>query len=231
MDLKVLAVSCSKNGVSEEMQILLNNFINGMKDEGATVEQVNIEKLNIKPCRGCTDKVEYQSNGKCQCEDDMNSLLPKFRETDVWIFADSLSHKHLSPELINVLDRMEPLFNPVQNEHKDRGQQKRRQTMAFLSASADFEVEAFGSAVNHFKSLSRVFDRDYAGSLLRPHSWALNSVSEIGEKASDVFNAVREAGRQIVCFGKISNETQKAISRELLPKKSFIHKLGNIFFL
>lgn len=231
MDIKVLAVSCSKNGVSEDLHLLLNNLISGMKEEGAAVELVNIEQLDIKPCRGCTDKVEYQSNGKCQCEDDMTALLPKFRDTDVWIFADSLSNKHISPELINVLDRMEPLFNPLQNEQKDEAIHKRKQFLAFLSASAEFDIETFSPAVDHFKSLSKVFDCHYAGSVLRPHSWALNSMNEIDGKTKDVIEAVKEAGRQIVCFGKISHETQKAVSRELFHKKSFIHKLGNFFFL
>ena len=58
---------------------------------------------------------------------------------------------------------------------------------------------------------------EFAGALLRPHGPALKGMLEGGAPVDDIFEAAKEAGRQLVKDGKMSDETLKVVSRELLP--------------
>jgi hypothetical protein len=62
----------------------------------------------------------------------------------------------------------------------------------------------------------------FAGALLRPHGLALKVMMEMGMPVNDIFDAAKEAGRQLVKDGKMSPETLKSVSRELLPLQMYV---------
>lgn len=63
----------------------------------------------------------------------------------------------------------------------------------------------------------------FAGALLRPHGTVLRAMLQRGSPvAQEVPEAAREAGRQLVHDGKMSEETLRIISRELLPRDLFV---------
>jgi polyhydroxyalkanoate synthesis regulator phasin len=64
---------------------------------------------------------------------------------------------------------------------------------------------------------------DFAGALLRPMADGMKEMIKAGETGlvEGVFRAAKEAGRQLVKEGKISEESQKAVSRELMPRDAY----------
>jgi len=52
---------------------------------------------------------------------------------------------------------------------------------------------------------------------------------EHGMPVDDVLEAAREAGRQIVRNGEISEETLQIVSRELLPREMYMQILNQYF--
>jgi hypothetical protein len=62
----------------------------------------------------------------------------------------------------------------------------------------------------------------FAGALLRPHGPALAPMLQMGVPVGDVFEAAKEAGRQLVENGEIAQETLKVVSRELLPRDMYL---------
>lgn len=45
----------------------------------------------------------------------------------------------------------------------------------------------------------------------------------------EIYEQVREAGRQLVRDGKVSHETEKAIRANVIPKKDFVDGINKAF--
>ncbi len=221
--MKVLAINASPNGTNGNTGLILEPFLDGMKNSGANVDLVNLDKLSILPCRACTGDLYYEPKGDCRCEDDMALLYPKFKQSDIWVFATPNYYDSIVPKLKRLLDRMEPLFSIDDNElHKGNFGK-----LAFVSTCDMYEVENFNIMVDHFRSVSRLFARDYSGALLRPHASTLAAMKEVGAPVDDIFSAAKEAGKQLVSKGAISREVLEKVSRKLVSKKSFFEELNN----
>jgi len=223
--MKILAINCCLNGSSEEMSMIMEPFVSGLKEGGADVEVVNADKMFIQPCRACTGDSGYETDGKCKCDDDMQSLYPKFRESDIWVFASPVNDSSLAQDMINILDRMEPMFQPQIPQQDYVKKIKKNGKIAFLSTTVNYDKRSFTGAVNHFRAISKVFEREFAGAVLRPHAWAIKALNKIGVSSNDVFDAAKEAGKQLAVNGKIPSRIQKVVSRDLVPKKSFTNNL------
>ena len=88
--------------------MILNPFIEGMKEAGANVELFYTRKLKIGPCNGIG--CWFMNPGKCGQDDDMQMLLPKFKEADVIVWASPVYYAGITGPLKNLMDRQLPLF-------------------------------------------------------------------------------------------------------------------------
>ena len=66
--------------------LVLEPFLDGIKQAGATVELFYSKKLNIKPCSGELS-CWHKTPGRCYIQDDMQKLYPKLRQADILVFA------------------------------------------------------------------------------------------------------------------------------------------------
>lgn len=81
-------------------------LIKELKDLGASVEYIAINKFNIKPCQGCyTCQSELDRFG-CPQNDDMELIVQSVRKADVLIFATPIFSWYCTPGLKAVLDRL-----------------------------------------------------------------------------------------------------------------------------
>ena len=64
---------------------------------------------------------------------------------------------------------------------------------------------------------------EFAGALLRPMAEGMKEMLKAGETGlvEGIFLAAKEAGSQLVKEGRISEETQKAVSKELMPRDAY----------
>ncbi len=70
---------------------------------------------------------------------------------------------------------------------------------------------------------------EFAGALLRPHGEALRPMMKLGISLDDVFDAAREAGRQLVKDGRMSTQTLNIVSRELVPLEAYVQAANEMF--
>jgi hypothetical protein len=70
---------------------------------------------------------------------------------------------------------------------------------------------------------------EFAGALLRPHGEAMSILLGMGEAIGDIFEAAKEAGRQLVKEQKMSPETLDIVSRDLLPRDMYIQMVNQYF--
>ncbi len=79
------------------------------------------------------------------------------------------------------------------------------------------------------KAFCKNASAEFAGALLRPHGEAMPGMLEMGAPINDIFEAAKEAGRQLAKGQKISQENLDAVSRELLPKEMYIQIVNQYF--
>ena len=224
--MKVLAFNSSPRMGKGNTALILNPFLEGMREGGAEVELFYNRKLNINPCRGCYI-CQLKTPGKCFRKDDMQILLPKLREADIWVFATPIYCDGVTGPMKNLMDRTSPLvgsFMELRDSHCRCVMREgtKHGKVVLVSSGAYWEMDSFDPMLAHMRFYCMSFDRKFAGALLRPHADFLKPMMEMGEPLNNIFKAAKEAGRQLVRDGEVSPETLSIVSRELMPLEEYI---------
>ena len=83
---------------------LANQIIKGAASEGANVEAVFLNGMNISPCQACYACQKKDSKG-CAIDDDMQSIYPKLVECDTWVIASPVYWFTMSAQAKLFMDR------------------------------------------------------------------------------------------------------------------------------
>lgn len=225
--MKVIAFNGSPNMGRGTTALILNPFLKGMKDAGAAVEVFFTYKMKINPCHGEANCM-FKNPGRCFQQDDMNALYPKLN-ADIIVFASPVYWFGVSGTMKNLMDRMIPIGIPLLELRNGRSGHPLREDkrvkggkLVLVSSCGFWEMDNFAPLVMQMKMLCQHLDREFAGSLLRPHGPNLRMMLNMGTSANDVLEAAEEAGCQLVKEGKISDMTLKTISRELLTLEAYV---------
>ncbi len=215
--MNVLAINGSPHMDDGNTAMILNPFLEGMKEAGANVEIFYTRKLNIGPCNGDLS-CWFKNPGRCGQDDDMQVLLPKFKEADIIVWASPVYYAGMTGPLKNLMDRQLPLH--VMGEPGSK-----KQKTVLVSTCSAWELSMFDPLLLQMKA---IYDHpeggfEFAGALLRPMADGMKEMIKAGEMGlvEGVFKAAREGGRQLVEDGRISKDTQKAVSKELMPRDAY----------
>lgn len=216
----VVAVNGSPKMEKGNTAKILNPFLEGMKDAGASVELFYAKRLNVKPCAGefyCWNK----NPGQCYIKDDMQTLYPKLRAAQMLVLATPV-YAPLPSEMQNLINRLVPLMLPALKTKNGRTRAKFRtdvniKNIALVSSSGWWELGNFRTVLRIVKELTQDCNVQFAGALLRPHA---NYMDENKEKAKKIYEATRQAGHQLIKEGQISKQLLRIISQPLISKRS-----------
>lgn len=223
--MKVIAINSSPYMGEGNTALMLNPFIEGMSEAGAKVELFYTKKLTINPCQGDLN-CWLKTPGQCFQKDDMAMLIPKLAEADIWVFATPVYVDGMSGPMKNLIDRIIPLMLPfieLREGHcrHPRGEGIKSGKIALVSNCGFWEMDNFDPLLVHMKAIGKNADREFAGAILRPHGAGMRSMIRGGIVLDDIFDAAKEAGRQLIVDGRMSLETLKTVSRELMPFEQF----------
>jgi multimeric flavodoxin WrbA len=231
--MKILAFNSSPSMDKGNTALILNPFLEGMREAGAEVELFYTKKLRIKPCQG-EFNCWLKTPGQCFQKDDMQMLLPKIVAANVLVFASPVYVDGISGPLKNLIDRMVPGALPFFElrdghcRHPGRGGISEGKVV-LVSNCGFWEIDNFDPLIVHMKAMCKNMNRDFAGALLRPQGPAFRAMLEIGVPVNDVLEAAREAGRQLVRGGKMSAETLSTVSRPLLSLEMYLEQVNRSF--
>jgi multimeric flavodoxin WrbA len=215
--MKVLAINGSPHTGEGNTAMILNPFLEGMQEAGADVDLFYTRKLKIGPCNGDMS-CWFVNPGTCGQKDDMQMLLPKFREADVIVWASPVYYSGVTGPLKNLMDRQLPL-------HIEGEMGSKRQKIVLVSTCGAWEVSMFDPLLLQMRALySRPEgSSDFAGALLRPMADGMKEMIKAGETrlVEGIFRAAKEAGRQLAKEGKITEELQKEVAKELMPRDAY----------
>lgn len=230
--MKVLAFNCSPKMKKANTDLILSPFLEGMEKAGAEVELLFTRKLKIKPCAGDLH-CWFKKPGVCIHKDDMEAVYPKLREADLWVFGTPVYFDGVSGPMKNLMDRMVPLILPfvdLRNGHccHLRREGTRGGRVVLVSNCGFWEPDNFDPLVVHMRAFCRTIGREFAGALLRPAGDAFRGLLELDRPVKDIVEAAREAGRQLVEDGEMSQETLGIIGRDILPLEKFVKTSNRI---
>lgn len=231
--MKVLAINSSPKMDKGNTALILNPFLEGMKEAGAEVELFYTRKLKINPCTG-EFNCWLKTPGECYQNDDMKILYPKIAEADVIVFASPLYVDGVTGPMKNLIDRMLPRIQPfleLRDDHCRHPAREKAKALKFVLVSncGLWEKDNFDPLIVFMKAFSKNASAEFAGALLRPHGEAMPGMLEMGAPVGDIFEAAKEAGRQLVIEQKMSQETLDIVSSELLPKEMYM-QISNQYF-
>lgn len=223
--MNVLAINGSPHMDSGNTALILNPFLEGLKEAGAKVDLFYTRKLKIGPCNGDMSCWSIHP-GECGQKDDMEDLLPKFREADVIIWATPVYYAGVTGPLKNLMDRQLPLHTFGEIGAK-------RQKVVLVATCGAWEMDMFEPLLVQMKALTKRPDgsSDFAGALLRPHADCMRAIMKTGGKGpvESVLQAAKEAGRQLADEGRIPVETQKKVSQKLMPEEAYYKAAKEMF--
>jgi multimeric flavodoxin WrbA len=227
---KVLAFNSSPRKGKGNTALILDPFLEGMRESGAEVELFYNDKLKVKPCTGCFN-CWLKTPGICSHKDDMQWLLPKMRDADVIVYATPVYSYGMTGQMKNLIDRMIVLAEPFMEVVEGRSRHIKSEgaktcQIVLVSNCGLWGIDNFDPLIVHVKKLCQDPPMEYAGALLRPHGEALRAMLDMGAPVGDIIEAARESGRQLIADGKMSQATLDIISRNLLPVEVYV-KMAN----
>jgi multimeric flavodoxin WrbA len=230
--MKAIAINASPMMDKGNTAAILTPFLDGMREAGAEVELFYTKQLDIKPCQG---EFNCRITGKCFQKDDMEMLLPKLTEADIQVFATPVWVDGIISSLKILWERTVPTANPLfvlrdGHCHKPRRVDSDKGKAVLVSSCGYWEMDNFDAMLAHFKARSWNMNREFAGALLRPHSAALKIMPSKGSSIDDIFDAAKEAGRQLVKEGEMSSQTLAAVSRPLMPLEDYVQAMNQMYY-
>ncbi|OGU57911.1 MAG: hypothetical protein A2X64_02180 [Ignavibacteria bacterium GWF2_33_9] len=239
--MKIAFINCypqpnSKSGKmgAHSIEMIMHPLIDKLKDYSVEVEEINLDNLIIKPCEGCTEKIDFIPSIGCDpINDDMNSLYPILRESDIWIFAISLNHKAIPKKLYDFIDRLEPLFNSMdinlENSLTQLTFNNSKGKIFLLSTSELWGKEVFSDLTQQIQTLALLFSKNYFGEILRPHFGVfVSAMEQNNDFAKMVDDNLSLLAKDLIHSASISNGYLEHISQDLISKKLFDEEIGKI---
>ncbi len=229
--MNVLALNSSPRGDEESYTaIMLGCLVDGMREAGGNVEVVNLREKKIRNCIGCFT-CWTKTPGQCVHKDDMTyELFPKWKASDLVVYASPLYYHTINAAMSAFRERTLPAILPF--FEPDAVGKTIHPIRDKIPASVFLSVCGFPED-SEFNPMRKFFARAHmgveeAGIICRAGASLLSSPF-LQEKANDVLDATRQAGRELIEDMEIAPETMDRITQPLGDAESF-GKMGNMYW-
>ena len=230
--MKVMAINSSpRTGGESRSEKLLTLLADGMREEGAEVEVINLREYNIRFCQGCYN-CWTKTPGACIHKDDMSrTLYPKLLASDIAVYSTPLYHRTFTAMLKAFIERTLPSSLPYLESEGERTHHPARNKfpdVVMLSVAGFPELEEFKllsdlARYNFDTNRSRLLAEIY-----RPGSQAF-SQPMYRDVSEDIYAAVKTAGQEIIRDGGVSARTMDRITQPFQEKSKMV-QTSNLFW-
>ena len=151
MKIVVLESSPNRNGSSN---LLAEQFIQGAKESGHSVQIIDAAHGNIHPCTGC---IHCGYEGPCSQKDDMDKIRGKILDADMTVFVTPLYYYGMSAQLKTLIDRFCAFNSSIQRKHMKS---------ALISVAWNNDNWTFDALKAHYQTLVRYLNLKDMGMIL-----------------------------------------------------------------
>ncbi|MCF4152338.1 flavodoxin family protein [Dethiosulfovibrio sp. F2B] len=226
--MRILAINGSPRGEESNTQRMIDLFFEGAHAEGADTDTIYVRDLNVGFCRGCfacwTD-----TPGRCIQRDDMDMVLEAIKGSDAVIWGTPLYHYGMTAMLKTVLERTLPTVDPHIVKEGDSYCHPMRDERHFLTKTLLFsncgfpEMHHFDGLISQFACLFRGHGDAPSETILRPCGGMLR-LPELIPHIEWYYDALRNAGKEFVRDGRISEGTHETLRRDIVDVEVFVSR-------
>ena len=223
---KVMIINGSARTEKGHTAFILTHFIKGMKKAGARVELLYSKNQKILPCTGCF-KCWGETIGDCYINDDMQTIYPKLKETDILVLATPV-YIPLPGTFQNFINRLVPLIEPLLEFRNGRTRAKFHDDVNIskivgVITGGWWEIENLSIVLKIVEEIALNTSTEFSGAILRPHAYALR---EETEKNKEILSTLETIGENLIRDGKIDKEDLQYISQPLVNKEDYLKILN-----
>jgi multimeric flavodoxin WrbA len=224
--MQILVINGSARKEKGYLAMVLEPFMNGMREAGAEVDLLYSEQLNVKPCIG-DFSCWYGNPGKCHINDTMQSIYPKLKEVDVLVLGIPV-YFPLPGAMQNLLNRFMPLMNPILKYRNGHTQIQfhddvRIKKVVLVSVCGWWEKGNFDTVTRIAEEICQKASVEFAGAVLRPHADLLPKKKD---EANKVFEALWKVGFSLVKKGVLPKYLLEIIAEPLISEKESRQRLS-----
>lgn len=233
--MKILAINSSYRGNKGHSGFLLDKLFSGAMESGAECEVVTLSEKKMNLCKACGTCQTEKHYLKCIYDekDDAKSIFNKMADADIIIFATPVYIFGISGLMKIFIDRLYStsdvndlrisksglLFHHINHSISSK-------PFVTLVCCDNLEDETPKNILSYFKTYSRFMDAPQVGELVRNACTLTGHGKDLDKedkfpKIHHVYDAYKQAGRELVEYGKITKKTQKRANQEIIPVPLF----------
>lgn len=220
--IKAVVINGSPRMENGRTAALLSPFMEGMRSAGADISLYFASKMDIHACT-CGHMACWNKHpGVCVFNDEMDALLEELKSADILVFGVPV-YIQLPSAFQSVLNRLVPMIDPEtawfvegRTRAKLRTEYALKRT-ALVAVGGWWEKENLALVDRIIAEFSAGGGLIYAGAVLRPHAYALQSPNLAEEVKKDLLECVKQCGRDLVVTGEMDSILLDRISRPLIP--------------
>ena len=171
--------------------------------------------------------------GKCIQKDDMQEILPQVLDSDILLLSTPVYIDGVSAQTKTFIDRLIPILKPhftVLDGHcRHKLGVKKMPSLFLISSSGFMEMDNFEPMIESLKKGCLNLYMEYKGHLLRPGSHFMRLKDIYGPEIGVVLKAAKEAGKELIRYGKVSDETASKVAIPLCEKEEFIRQTNRLW--
>jgi len=220
--MKVIALNGSARGKKGVTWKLLDSFLKGLCEGGATVKDVQLKEMNISYCRACLTCM-HKTPGQCAQRDDMDQIYPLLKESDLFVMGTPVYTDNMSAQMKTVIDRciccMDPFLRIDSVNRVRHPYSWAMPSKFFLVSTSGFpEMETFQPLIMTFRAQAANFGCESIGEICVPGSLALQMAPQLLEPC---LTKIQQAGKMLALNQKIDPTLLEEISRPLVTGEQY----------
>ena len=219
--MKITVFNGSPRGRKSNSHRIVDPLLEGARQAGAQTEEIFLTEYNINHCCGCFS-CWTKTPGKCVINDDMSNLIDLFFESDYVGMATPVYGLFMTSILKKFNERLLPTATPHIHKNEDGScyhEERMHYPRFFMIANAGFPGEHnFDLFKAYMASQNPVLEvyRNSGGVL---EDWPNENVKK---RINEFYDALREAGKEMVNGGQVSEDIIKSIHAELISDDEFM---------
>ena len=95
----------------QNTEAMVNAFAEGAREAGHEVEILHVGKMKIAGCLGC-EYCHGKGEGKCIQKDDMEKVMPAYKDCDMVVFASPIYYFDVTAQLSAAIQRVYAIGKP-----------------------------------------------------------------------------------------------------------------------
>ncbi|NWG04324.1 MAG: flavodoxin family protein [Syntrophaceae bacterium] len=189
--MKILGIFASpRRGGNTEL--LLDEWLKGAEQEGASVERLYLSDFTITPCKECHG---CDNTGSCVILDEMGKIYPKLLEANIVVLASPIFFYGVTAWAKALIDRSQAFWaRKYLLKDPSLGREGKKRKGFFISVGATKGKKVFEGSILTIKYFFDVLNAEYVGDLL------VKGVESKGDilKHPEVLQQAFDAGRKLV---------------------------------